>query len=151
MVIDKIAEKEIDLSGKTIHTVELSEEQMAKGHQRFITKDGFEAAISFAAGTQMKDGDILCAGEKDIIFVKAAEEDAFVIRPQSNRSWGKVCYNIGNMHKKAYFCGEEILVPYDPVLEHVLTKLDVEFYREKRRIVGERANISAGEHAHHHG
>ena len=157
MVIDKIAgkETEMDLSGKTIHTVEFTEEQMAKGHQRFTTKDGFEAAVSLDAGVRMEDGDILCAGEKDAILVRAAEEEVFAIRPEGNKSWGKTCYNIGNMHKKAYFCGEEILVPYDAILEQVLKKLDVTYYMEKRRIVGERANISAGEHAHvhehHHG
>lgn len=157
MVIDKIVgkETEMDLSGKTIHTVEFTEEQMAKGHQRFTAKDGFEAAVSLDAGVRMEDGDILCAGEKDAILVRAAEEEVFAIRPEGNKSWGKTCYNIGNMHKKAYFCGEEILVPYDAILEQVLKKLDVTYYKEKRRIVGERANISAGEHAHvhehHHG
>lgn len=152
MVIDKIAgkETEMDLHGKIMHTVEFTEQQMAKGHQRFTTKDGFEAAVSLEAGVQMEDGDILCAGELDIVLVRAAEEDVFVIRPEGNRSWGKTCYNIGNMHKKAYFCGEEILVPYDAILEKVLKKLDVNYSREKRRIVGEKANISAGEHAHVH-
>ena len=38
----------------------------------------------------------------------------------------------------------------DAILENVLKKLDVNYSREKRRIVGEKANISAGEHAHVH-
>lgn len=152
MIIEKIAGKEgeMDLSGKTVHIAEFTEEQMAKGHQRFGAADGFEAAVSLEAGVRMEDGDILCAGERDCILVRAAEEEVFAICPEGNRSWGKTCYNIGNMHKKAYFCGEEILVPYDAVLEQVLKKLKVSYRVEKRRIVGERANISAGEHAHVH-
>ena len=48
MVIEKIAgkEKELDLTGKRLHTVEFTEEEMAKGHQRFCAGDGYEAAIS---------------------------------------------------------------------------------------------------------
>jgi len=148
MIIDKISGKkdDMDLSGKRIHIVEFTEEQMAKSHQRFQTQDGIEAAVSFDAGVCMEDGDILCIGDRDCILIQAAEEEVFSIRPNGNRSWGKTCYNIGNMHKKAYFCGEEILVPYDTVLEQVLLKLDVRYRREKRRIIGERANISAVGH-----
>ena len=152
MVIDRIAgkEKELDLTGKRLHVVEFTEEEMAKGHQRFFTEDGYEAAISLEAEKRLEDGDVLYAGEEDYILVRAAEEDVLVIKPEGNKSWGKTCYNIGNMHKKAYFCGEEILVPYDAILEQILVKLGVGYGRGKRRIVGERANISAREHAHAH-
>lgn len=153
MIIDKIAGKEgeIDLSGKTVHIAEFTEEQMAKGHQRFAATDGFEAAISLESGVRMEDGDMLCAGETDYILVRAAVEEVFVLSPEGKKDWGKTCYNIGNMHKKAYFCGEEILVPYDAVLEPLLKKLNANYRVERRRITGERANISAGEHAHLHG
>lgn len=152
MIIDKIVgkENEMDLSMKTVHTVEFTQEQMEKGHQRFTTGDGFVAAVSLDTGVRMEDGDILYAGENDVILVRAAQEDVFVIRPEEKRSWGKTCYNIGNMHKKAYFCGEEILVPYDAVLEQVLEKMDVNYCQERRRIVGERASISTGGHGHVH-
>lgn len=152
MIIDKIAGKinEMDLEDSNIHTVEFTEDQMAKGHQRFTTKDGYEAAISFGPGQSLEDGNVLYAGNKEYILVRAAEEDVFVIKPEGNKEWGKTCYNIGNMHKKAYFCNREILVPYDAILEQILKKLNVDYSREKRRIIGERANISSREHAHVH-
>lgn len=153
MIIDKIEgkESELDLTGKTVHIAEFTEEQMAKGHQRFTATDGFEAAVSLENGAGMEDGTVLYAGGTDYILVRAAAEEVFVICPEEKKDWGKTCYNIGNMHKKAYFCGEEILVPYDAVLEPVLKKLHVSYRVEKRGITGERANISAGEHAHVHG
>ncbi len=152
MVIDKIAGRmgEIPTEGKKVHIVEFDEEDMAKPHQRFRTLDGWEAAISLDGDRKLEDGVLLLAGESDLVLVRAAKEKVFVLRPKGERAWGKTCYNIGNMHKKAYFDHDVILVPYDAIMEGIWAKLEVEYSVEERRIIGEKANISAGEHAHMH-
>lgn len=152
MVIDKIAGRmgQIPTDGKNLHIVEFDEQDMEKTHQRFQTLDGWEAAISLEGDQKLEDGLLLFAGEQDYILVRAAREKVFVLKPKGEKAWGKTCYNIGNMHKKAYFYQDLILVPYDAILEGIWKKLDLEYSVEERRIVGEKANISAGEHAHVH-
>ncbi len=152
MVIDKIVGMlgEISLEGKNLHTIEFDEEDMAKSHQRFKTLDGWDVAISLEDGQKLQDGLLLWAGAQDYILVRAAKEEVFVLRPKGEKAWGKTCYNIGNMHKKAYFYQDLILVPYDVIMEGIWERLGVEYSVEKRRIIGEKANISAREHAHIH-
>lgn len=152
MVIDKIAGRmgEIPTEGKKVHIVAFDEEAMAKTHQRFQTLDGWEVAISLDGDQKLEDGVLLLAGETDLVLVRATREKVFVLKPKGEKAWGKTCYNIGNMHKKAYFDQDVILVPYDAIMEGIWEKLGVEYSVEKRRIIGEKANISAGEHAHIH-
>lgn len=146
-------EKDMDLSCKIVHTVEFTEEQMLKGHQRFLTTDGCDVAISLEPEEKLTDGAVLNWTENEVILVRAAVETVFVITPLDMKNWGKVCYNIGNMHKKAYLTDTEVLVPFDPVLEQILKKTGAPYQIEDRRIIGESANVSAKEHAvhgHHH-
>lgn len=155
MIIDHIAgyEKDMELSGKTVHIAEFTEEQMKKGHQRFVTTDGCDVAISLEQEEKLSDGAVLAWSEDAVILIRAAVETVFVIAPTDAKSWGRVCYNIGNMHKKAYLTDTEILVPYDSVLEHVLEKTGAPYRVEQRRVIGESANVSAKEHTaygHHH-
>lgn len=156
MIIEQILGKmqSMDTAGKSLHVVELTDTEMEKGHQRTKTKDGMDIAISLPEGVQMEHDDVLFFSETDVIVVKAAMQEVFVLMPVSTREWGKVCYNIGNMHQKAYITQTEVVVPYDYVLEGVIKSLEVPFVIEKRRISGEKANISAkihkGGHHHHH-
>lgn len=151
MIIEHIAgiEAELNLTGKTVHPVEFTEEQMQKGHQRFLTQDGLDVAISLPSEEHLADGSILELPETDVILVRAAVEKVFVITPRTAGGYGKVCYNIGNMHKKAYLTETEVVVPYDSVLERVLIKCKEPYQVTERRITGISANVSAKEHAAH--
>ncbi len=133
---------------RIIHRVLLDETGMQKRHQRTFSEDGMDVAITLRDDEVLSDGDVLYIDDTQIVVVEAKEEKVFVLRPQDYRQWAKACYNIGNMHQHAYLTQEEILVPYDPILETVIGKLKVPYRSEMRKLIGEKANISAGQHRH---
>lgn len=151
MIIEHIAGNisEISVSEKVVHTVEFTEEQMQKGHQRFRTQDGVEVAISLPLEEHLRAGALLELSDQEVVLIQAALQEVYVIRPLSAMGYGKVCYNIGNMHKKAYLSDQEILVPYDPILKRIFDKCEEPYEIAERRITGLPANVSAKEHAEH--
>lgn len=157
MIVNKIVGNRVhlDLTDKVLHYVEFTDVEMEKGHQRFKTIDGMEVGLSLDEGVHMESGDVLYMDETDAVIVEASAQKVFVLYPVTCKEWGKVCYNIGNMHQKAYLTEHEVLVPYDYVLEGMISKLEVKYEVDTRKILGEKANISAkvhkgGGHHHHH-
>ena len=130
--------------------VVMSREDMKKTHQKVVSEKGVELAISLEPDAEIKPKDILFHSAEGCIVVELEQEDALVIFPKGCMQWGKVAYNIGNMHKAAYLTEEAILVPYDHILESILQKIGVEFRREERQLVGEGAAVKSGRHSHGH-
>lgn len=150
MLVEKIIGKyeSKQLETRTVHRVLLDETTMQKKHQRILVEDGVDIAITLGDTDELFDGAVLYSDKTQIVVVEAKEEKAIVIRPNNGYQWGKVCYNIGNMHHHAYLTQEEILVPYDHILETIISKLNVPYLCEMRKLTGERANISGKEHQH---
>lgn len=151
MVIEKVIGKteRMDPDGKTVDRVVLSEHDMQRPHQRVKSENGLDIAISLQDGKTLSHGDILYEDHEKIVAVEAEEADVFIIRPEGAMEWGITCYNIGSLHQRLYLTEEEILVPYDPVIQRLLSKIGVFHTREKRRITGVTASVGAG-HSHAH-
>ncbi len=152
MIIEKIDKniKLLDGEKRRIHTIELTHDDIEKRHQRLSADSGFEIAVSLAEGEALFDGAVLYENDEEIVVVKAAKEKVIIMEPRTNKEWGMLAYNIGNMHQKAFLTEKEILVPYDHVLEGVIRKFDVPMRIEECPILGTRANVTAKEHAIYH-
>ena len=124
--------------GRRVEWIVLGFDAMARGHQRVTTDAGTELGISLARGGRLAEGDILYADAERVIAVKAAEDDALVIRPAEPMQWGLVGFHLGNRHAAAFFQPGTILVPYDHTLEALLSELGVPFHRDRRPLVGVR-------------
>jgi urease accessory protein len=126
------------VGSRRLEWVTLDFEAMARGHQRVRTDAGTEVGISLPRGSRLADGDVLYADTERVIAVRAAADDALVIRPREPMQWGLVGFHLGNRHAVAFFQPDLIAVPYDHTLEALLRELDVPARRERRALVGVR-------------
>jgi urease accessory protein len=152
MVIEHILGKvkDFNTSDAVLDPVELTHEELLRPHQKLTSKGGEKIAVSLRPGESLKEGDVVYAGQKKIIYIDLIKEDVLVIKPKGHIQWGRAAFNIGNFHHSAYLTEESILTSYDPVIEALLSKIGVEFTREYRKLYGEKANVQTGTHGHKH-
>lgn len=151
MLVEQITENiyTSDTNGLTPDPVILTHDEMMSGHGVLRAKSGTPVHLSLEHGCHLHDGDILAKNETTVIYAEAADEDALVIYPKTSLEWGRVCYNIGNMHMKAFLNENSVTVPYDYVLESVIQKLGAQYERKTCKIKGIYANAGLSNHHHH--
>lgn len=156
MLIEKIigSINDFDLDEYTVDTVILDHDELGKTHQRVSTQNGIEIAISLPRGEKMFHGAVLHCLDDVLIYVDVTDEDILEIYPDNNVQWGRVAFNIGNMHHPAYVNEKSILTPYDQIIEKLIKVLGVKYERKTGKLTGQRANvdqIKAHSHYHDHG
>lgn len=138
------------LEASPVDWVYLDHLGLEKTHQRITSQKGKDIGISLNHGMKLCCGAVLFQSEKDKVVIDLVEEDIIKVFPKNTLEWGKVAFNIGNMHQKAYLYESYIAVPYDPVLEALLDKLEVDHRRTLGKLDGEKAAISVGHRGHAH-
>lgn len=152
MIIEKIigSIEDFHTENLKIEKVMLDHYDIAKPHQKVKTVDGESIGVSLPHGEHLFCGAVLYKDEHRIIVVDLIPEDVLEIRPVGNLQWGKVAFNIGNMHHPAYLHENCIVIPYDPILEALMESIGVEFRHCQRKLTGEKAGIVMGNHGHTH-
>lgn len=152
MVIEAIEGniKDYPIGSRIVEKITLGRDRLSQTHQKIATDSGEVFALSLRRGSVLEEGDVLYADEKRIVAVKLASEDALLIRPLGKVQWARAAYNIGNMHHSAFIQEEQIVTPYDAILEAVMRKLKVACERKNCPIDGIRAGISHRNDHHHH-
>lgn len=142
--------EEFSEDGRKKIPVTLDREAMNRSHQKVSDENGEVFAISLPHGEKLRPGDVIYVDEEKIVYMKLEPEDVILIRPSGDSQWAKVAYNIGNMHQPAFIREDCIVTPYDPIMESVIERLQVQYDRKTIPLDGERAGISQ-DHRHHHG
>lgn len=155
MLVEKIIGhlEDFSLDELKIDKVLLAHYELIKPHQKLKSQGGMELAVSLPHGVQLFCGAVLYRDEKKLVVVDLIPEDVLEIRPKGNLEWGKVAFNIGNMHQPAYLFDDCILIPYDGIMERLIKNLGAEYKRTNRKLNGIRANVTlqSNEHNHSHG
>lgn len=151
MLVEHIKENinNINTDGLIPDPVVLAHDEMMSGHGVLRSKSGIAVHLSLEHGHHLHDGDVMARSGDKLIYAEAADEDALVIYPKNELEWGRICYNIGNMHMKAFLNENTVTVPYDYVLESVIQKLGAEYKRKTCKIKGIYANVGLSNHHHH--
>jgi urease accessory protein UreE len=76
-------------------------------------------------------GDILHVTTHWYVVVEAAAEAVLVVTPRTREESLRVAYEVGNRHFTLAIDGERLLVPDDPAMEQLLTRLGVDWARER--------------------
>lgn len=149
MIIEKILGNidEFDEGGRSIDMALLTHEELNKTHQKIFTQNGTELYISLERGAKISCGAVLYEDEEQIIVVDMQIEKVFEIKPKSSQEWAIAAFNIGNMHQNAFIYPDCIRVPYDYVLENMISSLNIPYEIAERKLDGIRPNVS---HGHHH-
>jgi len=96
----------------------------------------------------LTQGDILYAGEKEIIVVGILPCASIAIYPSSAYEIASVCYEIGNKHLPLFMEGEALLVPYEAPLFRQLQAQGYDVRKEDRKLL---TSLQTTVAAHAHG
>jgi len=131
LVVDrlpKIAGPE-ELLGKEADEVVLTWEQRRWTRGRLTTSSGREIAIALETGSVLQPGSILCVEPSWYATIEAAKEQTLAISPPNHNAALRVAFEVGNRHFPLAIDGADLLVPDDPAMVQLLTRLGVRWQR----------------------
>ena len=118
-----------DLSRLEQDALVLTAEERRWGRRRVRTRSGRELALALPTGSQLTPGDILYVGRDWYVTVEGAPEPVLAVTPRSREEGLRVAFEVGNRHFTLALDGERILVPDDPAMEQLLTRLGTPWER----------------------
>jgi len=118
-----------DLSGHERDTLVLTAEERQWGRRRVTTTRGRTLALALPTGTTLTPGEILHVGPDWYLIVEGAPEPVLVVTPASGKEALRIAFEVGNRHFTLALDGERLLVPDDPAMDQLLTRLGVPFER----------------------
>ncbi len=107
----------------------LTAEERRWGRRRVTTRAGRQIALALPTGSVMTPGDVLYVARDWYVVVEAASEPVLAVTPASREEALRVAFEVGNRHFVLALDGERLLVPDDPAMEQLLSRLHVSWER----------------------
>lgn len=126
---------EAELVGRRRDTLALTAEERRWGRRRVTTTGGRTLALALPTGSVLRPGAILHVGPDWFVVVECASEPCLAVTPASREEALRVAFEVGNRHFTLALDGEQLLVPDDPGLDILLTRLGVRFERVRTAFV----------------
>jgi urease accessory protein len=101
--------------------------------------------LALPTGSVLTPGDVLYVGPDWYLTIEAAEEPVIAVLPRSREEGIRVAFEVGNRHFALALDGDRLLIPDDPAMEQLLTRLGVSWHRTRAIFVP----VGAG-HRHDH-
>jgi len=138
-----------DLAGLERDLLVLTAEERRWGRRRVTTRAGRTLALALPTGSQLTPGEVLYVGAGWYVAIEAAPEPVLAVTPQSREEALRVAFEVGNRHFTLALDGDRLLVPDDPAMDQLLTRLGVAFERMQARFapIGARHRHDTG-HTH---
>jgi urease accessory protein len=133
------------LAGRERDVLVLTAEERRWGRRRVVTRGGRTLALALPTGSVLAPGHVLHVEPEWYVVIEAAPEPVLVVTPASPDEAVRVAFEVGNRHFTLAIDGPRLLVPDDPAMEQLLTRLGVAFERARARFVP----VGAG-HRHDH-
>lgn len=121
--------READLAGRERDSLVLTAEERRWGRRRVTTTAGRALVLTLPTGSVLKLGAVLHVAADWYVVVEGALEPVLAFTPASAEEGLRVAFEVGNRHFALAVDGERLLVPDDPAMGHLLTRLDVPFER----------------------
>jgi urease accessory protein len=118
-----------DLSRLERDAVVLTAEERRWCRRRVTTQAGRQVALALPTGSVMRPGDVLYVARDWYVVVEAAAEPVLAVKPTSREEAIRVAFEVGNRHFALAVDGEALLVPDDPAMEQLLSRLGVAWQR----------------------
>jgi urease accessory protein len=122
---------EADLSRLERDGLVLTAEERRWGRRRVVTRAGREMALALPTGSVLVPGAILHVARGWYVVIEAAPEPVLAVTPRSREEALRVAFEVGNRHFTLAIEGERVLVPDDPAMERLLTRLGVAWERAR--------------------
>lgn len=131
-----------DLRGREEDTLALTWEQRRWVRGKFRTTKGREIALALPTGTPLAPGAIILVEAEWYVRVEPVSEPLLAITPRDHAESIRLAFEIGNRHFPLALDGHAILVPDDPVMKQLFTRLGIPY--ESRNAVFSPIGIGLG-------
>ncbi len=111
------------LVGKQRDTIVMTSEERRWGRKRVSTAAGREIALALPTGTVITPGAIIAVEPTWYLQVEAAAESVLAVRPHDRDAAVRLAFEIGNHHFPLALDQDDLLVPDDTAMEHLLDRL----------------------------
>lgn len=118
-----------ELAGRERDTLVLTAEERRWARRRVTTSAGRTLALALPTGTVLMPGAVLYVGPDWFVVVEGAAEPCFAVTPASREEALRVAFEVGNRHFNLALDGERLLVPDDPGMDILLTRMGVRYER----------------------
>jgi urease accessory protein len=125
----RVEVREADLAGLERDALMLTAEERRWGRRRVTTTAGRALVLALPTGSVLRLGSVLHVAADWYVVVEGALEPVLAFTPASPEEALRVAFEVGNRHFTLALDGERVLVPDDPAMGHLLTRLDVRFER----------------------
>lgn len=109
----------------------LTAEERRWGRRRVKTEGGRELLLALPTGSMLEPGAVLHVGPGFYVTVESATEPVLAVTPASHEEALRVAFEVGNRHFTFALDGDRLLLPDDPAMEHLVTRLGVSWQRER--------------------
>jgi urease accessory protein len=147
IVIERVVSGIVDemLKGKERDTLRLTWEERRWGRRRLTTVKGREVALALPTGSVLHAGQILAVEPEWYLEVESAPEPVIAVFPRDHAEALRLAFEVGNRHFSLALEPDALLVPDDPAMEQLLTRLGAKW--ERRTAI---FNPIGAAHAHEH-
>lgn len=117
-----------------IESIHLTNEEVLK--RLIIAKSDLnhEYAIKLEDGKRLVDGDVLANENNKLVVVRLELADVLIITSDSIGNIAMIAHNLGNRHMPAQFNENEMIVPYDYLVEEYLQEIKAQYERKKIKL-----------------
>jgi urease accessory protein len=122
--------RQSELAGRERDVLRLTAEERRWSRRRVRTEAGRELALALPTGTTLEPGAVLHVDTTWYVAVEAAPEPVLAVAPRSPEEALRVAFEVGNRHFTLALDGERLLVPDDPAMSQLLTRLGVSWQRQ---------------------
>jgi urease accessory protein len=127
----QVAVREAELAGRERDSLVLTAEERRWGRRRVTTAGGRPLVLALPTGSTLVPGAILHVGPDWYVVVEGASEPVLAFTSASREEALRVAFEVGNRHFTLAVDGERLLVPDDPAMDHLLTRMGIRFARER--------------------
>jgi urease accessory protein len=120
-----------ELAGLEREALVLTAEERRWGRRRVATRGGRELALALPTGSTLVPGAVLHVAPGWYVVVEAALEPVLAATPRSPEEALHLAFEVGNRHFPLAIDAGRLLVPDDPAMEQLLTRLGVAWRRER--------------------
>ncbi len=120
-----------ELAGLERDVLPLTAEERRWGRRRVRTRGGRELTLALPTGTALTPGDVLHVETAWYVVVEAAPEPVLVITPATRAEAIRIAFEVGNRHFTLALDRDRLLVPDDPAMEQLLTRLGLPWEQDR--------------------
>ena len=119
------------VAGRERDTLVLTAEERRWGRRRVVTRAGRVLTLALPTGSVLAPGDVVHVAADWYVAVEAAPEPVLAVTPRSHEEGLHIAFEVGNRHFTVALDGARLLVPDDPAMEALLTRLGVVWERAR--------------------